>query len=177
MKRVLILLLGAFLLSAGAITITSQTGDPVQTIRRQYSAINKRAGKYRKVRKELSGFSLEGGQLVAYFDGPRLVKIIANHYGEGGRSVEEYYFSNDRLIFVYQRDLRYDRPMSGRVVSTKENRLYFNDDQLIRWIDEDGRPSSASGEGLQTRQKELLETARQFVAGARSKNRTIEAPN
>jgi hypothetical protein len=67
-----------------------QTPDPIQTIRQQYAAINKKLARYKRVKKELSGFSLEGGDLVAYFEGPAIVKMVANHYGESGKSYEEY---------------------------------------------------------------------------------------
>jgi hypothetical protein len=36
-----------------------QAADPIKSIRRQYANINKRASRYRKVKKQLSGFSLE----------------------------------------------------------------------------------------------------------------------
>jgi len=70
-----------------------QPGNSIQLIRQQYAAINKRAGGYRKVKKELSGFSLEGGEMIAYFNGPAIVKIVANHYGESGKAYEEYYYA------------------------------------------------------------------------------------
>lgn len=147
----------------------------VQSIRRQYAAINKRAGRYKKVRKELSGFSLEGGELVAYLDGPAVVKIVANHYGEGGRTREEYYYSNGKLIFVLQKEFRYNRPLSGKVVRTRENRLYFENDRLIRWLGEDGKAVASGSTEYQEKQDEFLETSRKFVDAARSKASTIEA--
>lgn len=147
----------------------------VQSIRRQYAAITKRAGRYKKVSKQLSGFSLEGGELIAYLDGPAVVKIVANHYGEGGRTREEYYYSNGKLIFVFQKESRYDRPLSGKVVRTSENRFYFENDRLIRWLGEDGKPVASGGAEYQEKQNEFLETSRKFVDAARSKASTIEA--
>src|SRR5258707_15755781 len=79
-----------------------QSVDSIRSIRKQYAASNKRVARYRKVTKELSGFSLEGGELVAYFDGPAIVKLVANYYGESGRALEEYYFRNEQLIFVFR---------------------------------------------------------------------------
>jgi hypothetical protein len=152
-----------------------QSSDPIQSIRQQYAAINKRVGRYKKVKKELSGFSLEGGELVAYFDGPAIVKIVATHYGEGGRTVEEYYYANAKLIFVFQKEQRYDKPLSGKVVQTQENRFYFASDRLIRWINEAGKPVPLGQADYQQKQDEYLETSRKFVDGARSRNSTIEA--
>jgi hypothetical protein len=152
-----------------------QTAAVVQSIRRQYAAINKRAGKYKKVQKKLLGFSLEGGELTAYFDGPAVVKIVANHYGEGGRTREEYYYANGKLIFVFQKESRYNRPLSGKVVRTIENRFYFENDRLIRWLGTDGKSVASGSSEYQEKQDEFLDASRKFVDAARSKNSTIEA--
>ncbi|HWN08337.1 MAG TPA: hypothetical protein VNO50_03540 [Pyrinomonadaceae bacterium] len=147
----------------------------IQAIRQQYAAINKRVGRYKRVKKELSGFSLEGGDLTAYFDGPAIVKVVANHYGEGGRAFEEYYYSKGNLIFVYRKDFTYNRPLSGKVVKTIENRFYFHDDRLIRWIGETEKQVAVGSPEFLEQQKDYLESSRKFVSGARSKNSTIEA--
>lgn len=149
--------------------------DPIPSIRKQYAAINKRAGKYRKVKKELSGFSLEGGQLVAYFDGPSIVKIVANHYGESGRAVEEYYFVNEKLIFAFHQEYVYDRPLSGRVRHVFKNRLYFSNDQLVEWLNTEGKPFPNGIDDYRQKRDEYLETARKFLDGARSTAATIES--
>ena len=41
--------------------------DPIETIRQHYANINKNVPLYRRVKKSLSGFSGEGGELVAFF--------------------------------------------------------------------------------------------------------------
>lgn len=154
-------------------TAHAQSEAQISSIRAQYAAINKRAGRHRKVKKELSGFSLEGGQLIAHFDGPAIVKLVANHYGEMGRTVEEYYYSNGKLIFVFEKVLNYNKPM-GKVVRTTENRYYFNNDQLIRWLDEKGKQADTSSEDARSKQKDLLENSNLFTAGARSTKAVIE---
>jgi hypothetical protein len=172
------LTIGLFLtLSATCLpaTVRAQTKDPLLAIRQQYAAINKRAAKYRKVKKELSGYSLEGGELMAYFDGPAIVKIVARHFGESGNTVEEYYYRNGQLMFVFEKVSRYSRPLSGKVVSAVENRFYFQDDDLIRWLREKGKEVPVSEE-YRLKEKVLLENSGQFVSGARSTKALIEAP-
>lgn len=153
----------------------AQAVDPIVSIRQQYAAINKRAPRLRKVKKELSGFSLEGGELVAYFDGPAIVKMVATHYGEGGRTVEEYYYSGGKLIFLFEKVLHYDRPMSGKVVRSAENRYYFASEKLVRWIDEKGKQAPGGSEQFEEKQSEALEYSTKFLNGARSPQPTIEA--
>jgi hypothetical protein len=145
-----------------------QTADSIQAIRQQYASINRNAAKYRKVKKELSGFSTEGGELVAWFKGPSIVKISATFYGEMGRATDEFYYANDRLIFVFRKQSFYRRPLSGKVVRTTENRYYFKDDKLIRWIGEDGKQVSTTAPEFSQAEERLLASSKQFIEGARS---------
>ncbi len=156
------------------ILTTIQSADPTPSIRRQYTSINQQLRKYRKIKKQLSGFSLEGGELTAYLDGQRIVKIVANHFGEGGQTLEEYYYRNGKLIFVFEKISHYDRPLSGRVVSTSENRYYFSNDRLVRWIDENRREAS-DVDVIESKRIEYLGNSKVFTNGARSKSRTVEA--
>lgn len=152
----------------------AQDPDPIQAIRRQYAAINRGAAKYKKVKKELVGFSAEGGELVAYLSGPSIVKVSATFYGEMGRATDEFYYSNDKLIFAYRKHSHYNRPLTGKVVRTTENRYYFKDDKLIRWIGEDGKQVSNTAPEFSQAETRLLASSQQFIDGARSKNPTIE---
>ena len=176
MKKLTAILL-AFLFVAGHSSRAigqAQTESAIDNIRREYAAINKRTNRYKKVKKTLSGLSLEGGQLVAYSDGAAIVKIVATHYGEMGRTLEEYYYSNGKLIFMFEKILHYNKPLSGKVVHTMESRYYFDNDKMIRLIDENGKDVDAGSEEFRMKEKELLETSNLFVAGARSKNPAIE---
>jgi hypothetical protein len=152
----------------------AQGSDPIQTIRQQYAAINRNAAKYRKVKKELLGFSAEGGELVAYLSGPSIVKITTTFFGEIGRATDEYYYSNDKLIFVYRKHSHYSGQLTGKVVRTTENRYYFKDDKLIRWIDEKGKQVSSAGSEFAAKEAERLASSKQFSDGVRAKNPTIE---
>jgi hypothetical protein len=173
------LILSLFLppLAGSTLAGNPQTPDPIQSIRQQYAAINQRQGRYKKVKKELSGFSLEGGDLIAYFDGAAIVKIVANHYAEGGKVTEEYYYWNGKLIFVFRKDQRYNKPLSGKVVRTEENRFYFENDRLIRWLNETGKQVPSGADEYAQNQDEYLKTSTKFVDGVHSKNSTIEAGN
>lgn len=173
-----VLLASAILLLVGISNFAvgqPQTPDPIHSIRKQYASTNKQARKYRKVKKELSGFSLEGGELTAYFDGPAIVKIAATYYGESGRAFEEYYYRDGKLIFAFRRDQQYDKPLSGKVARTQESRFYFQNDRLIRWLNEKGRQVAPGAAEFQQKQDEYLETSNKFLNGARSPDSTITA--
>jgi len=179
MKVIVILVLATFGVGsavAGSLPPPFQSDDPVQSIRQQYASINQNAPRYRRVKKSLSGFSAEGGELVAYFHGPSVMKMVATFLGETGRSVEEYYFWNGQLIFVFRTENRYDKPLSGKVVRKIENRFYFKDNKLIRWLDENGKEVASDSADYAPKQSDYLKTSQQFVEGAKSNRATIEAP-
>jgi hypothetical protein len=180
MKRPLIIAIAvsiALTNIAGALSIAAspQREDPIASISQHYAQINRSASRYKKVKKDLSGFSTEGGQMVAYFDGLNIMKIVATFYGETGKSSEEYYYWDNKLIFVLRTDYRYNKPLSGQVVSTTVNRFYFSGDKLIRWIEENGKQVASDTSEYSDKQKEYIESSKQFTEGAGSKKLTIES--
>ena len=153
-----------------------QEKESIPSIRERYAAVNKNLAKYRVVKKELSGFSTEGGELVAYFDGASVVKMAATHMGETGRWLEEFYYRGGELIFVFYRRETYDAPMSGKVSKRAEERFYFADGRLIRWLDNRGRAVAPGRGEYREAQARYLDTSRRFVEGALAPNSTVEAP-
>lgn len=174
MKRSLAVPEIALFVLFASVVINAQSTDPIRTIRQQYATINRNAARYQKVKKELMGFSAEGGELIAYFSGPSIVKIAATFYGEIGRATDEYYYSNDKLIFVFRKHSHYSGQLSGKVVRITENRYYFKDDKLIKWIGENGKQVAATTPEFNAKETEYLASSKQFTEGARSKNPTIE---
>ena len=176
MYRILVLLFVMLTLGLATQTVSvAQGDDAINSIRQHYAQINRSAGLYKKVKKELSGFSAEGGELVAYFHGPSVMKMVATYLGESGKASEEFYFWNGKLIFVLRTDFRYDKPLSGKVVKKTENRFYFSEDKLIRWIDENAKEVASEKAEYAEKQKEYLESSKQFSEGARSTKSTIES--
>ena len=114
--------------------------------------------------------------MTAYLDGSNVVKVVANFYGEGGKAYEEYYYQDGKLIFVYRKDSIYTRHMSVRVGRTTEERFYFNDGQLIRWVGPGGKQVPSSNGAYQKKQADYIDTARLFTEGVNSQKSVIEAP-
>jgi hypothetical protein len=166
----------AIAICLGSIAVTQAQGDPIPQIRSHYASINKLLPKFKKVKKELSGFSTEGGELTAYFDGPAVAKMVATYLGESGRATEEFYFWNGDLIFVFRKESMYDKPLSGKIASSKESRFYFDKGRLVRWIDEKGKQVSPSSAEFTEKQDEHYKTSSTLVDGAKSTAKTIEAP-
>jgi serine/threonine-protein kinase len=182
MKRALIITVASLFFLSGWAHVTEmasasspQEKDAISAIRQRYAAINKNLSKFKIVKKELSGFSTEGGELTAYFDGAAIVKIAVINNGETNSFFEEFYYTKEKLIFVYRKQEIYDEPMS-KVVKTKENRFYFNDGELIRWVNENGKQVAASGSEYPERRIHYLGLSKLLIEGARSQQPMIEAP-
>jgi hypothetical protein len=172
---ILILVLASFSAVAGAPTSTPQANDPIESIRQHYANINQNVSRYRRVKKNLSGYSAEGGELIAYFHGPSVMKMVATFFGETGRTVEEYFYWNGQLIFIFQTENHYDKPLSGKVVRKIETRFYFKDDKLIRWLDENGKEVASDSAEYAPKQADYLKFSKELVEGAQSKAATVES--
>lgn len=173
------IILGVFTLGPNASGALLQTPEQLQNdlIRTQQrvAAIDGAAKRYRKIRKELSGFSAEGGELIAYLRGDNVVKLKATHYGESGRAFEEFYFHEGELIFVSHLVENYNRPLSGKVVSRERNRFYFQNGVLIRWLGQRNKQQPVDSNDFKEKQDEYLESARKFASAAVSSEKVIEA--
>ena len=143
----------------------STVDEQVTTIRSRYDAVDKDLSRCQQVKRDLPDESAEGGELTAYFSDQSLRKLVAKCYGEIGRSREEYYFWDDRLFFVLRVEWRYDWPF-GKVVSKKEERFYFADGALIRWLDP-RKKEAPPGPEMQQRGRDWLARATKYSALAR----------
>jgi len=175
MKRILIIFMLTLSVPNAFANPGAQGKDPIQLIRQHYAQINGSVPRYKRVRKELSGFSAEGGELLAYFHGPSIMKMVATYFGESGKAAEEYYFWDGKLIFVLRTDFRYDKPLSGKVARKTENRFYFSNDKLIKWIDEGAKEVASDTTAYRDKQKEYQESSKLLSEGARAKSPTIES--
>lgn len=137
--------------------------EQVKTIRSRYEAVDKSLSSCKQVKRNLPGESAEGGELTAYFSDHALRKLAAKFYGETGQALEEYYFWDSRLFFVLRVESRYDKPLSGKVKNKSEERFYFADDALIRWLDPRKKEIPAGPE-LQQRGRDWLAQAKKYSA-------------
>lgn len=162
-----VILFGCVILSITYELKAQDTNALVFKIRGHYSQINSGLKKYRKVKKDAVGFSLEGGEMTAYFSGKELKKISAVFYGEMHRTNVDYYFNEGKLIFIFQSRGNYNKPMSGKIVSREEDRFYFNEDALVKW--QSGKKDRGlDEEEAKEMEKQLLEDTRKLVQIASS---------
>jgi hypothetical protein len=123
---------------AGVCLAAGQTDKRVTDIRTEVAAINSRAAKYTKTKKDVTGISTEGAEATLFHSGNQIKKIVAHIYGETFRGVSEFYFKDGKLIFEYDRVSRYDtqiglkRPV--KIVRVEQYRSYFDDGKMFRLL-------------------------------------------
>jgi len=157
-------------LGVGFIFVTAaiQAADPsveekIKTIRAHYSEIEGSLKNCKQVKRDLPEESTEGGELTAYLKNSSVRKLSAKFFGEMGRTVMEYYFWDNQLIFVLRVESRYTKILSGVVKSKTEERFYFADGSLIRWLDAQNKDVTASAE-KSARASNLLADAKKYSA-------------
>ena len=93
---------------------------------------------YRKVEVSPKAAAEEGNAsdiLAGYYDGKVLKKIATHAFGDKGIGITEYYFDNDKLIFVSWHSPSYE----GKQPKEDFGQFYFKDGKLIQWMDAGGK--------------------------------------
>jgi hypothetical protein len=152
---------GFVLATASAWAADSVVEEKIKSIRAKYAQIEKGLKECRQVKRELAGESAEGGELIAYFKDRSVEKLSATFFGETGKAEEQYYFWNSELIFVFRTEWHYTKPMSGVTKSKTEQRFYFADGKLIRWLNPDKKEVATDASKL-GRERELLAAAKNY---------------
>jgi len=129
-------------------------------IREQFKTTNANLLTYEKIIKSIEGESLEGGVILLYRTDGDTVLMHCEFYGESGNLKEDYYFWNSLLYFVFTVREIYDYPNSN-VIETEENRYYFNNGKMIRWLDKNkNKVNIYADEFSQTEENILYESFR-----------------
>ena len=139
------------LISAAA--VCQKTEATVKHIRQRYDHIQKNISSYDTLHADVWGSSAEGGEVRGYYDkNKKLVMMDEWLLGETGKTNIKYYLDNEKVVFVLETRYRYNRPLDydsvvakahgdtaffdPRKTRTEENRYYFDNKMLIRWLDE-----------------------------------------
>lgn len=160
------------ILAVTVVMLTSQqvrSEEDVAHQRAVYEDINKAQPKLKKVtatRKddELT-FEMEG-----WLDGKSLRKIVEKVPGEDGDGWEEFYLENEVLVFAFRSYIQ----GSGKTKKQVEDRFYFKDGKMVKWIGEDKKLVPADRDDFKSEATRLLSNAKLCVAALKGKSK--EAP-
>ncbi|MCK4576021.1 hypothetical protein KAU34_06415 [candidate division WOR-3 bacterium] len=144
----------------------------IEDIRKEFTLINNNTTNYRRVEKTLLAYEDGGEDLEAYFKGNKIRKIVYKGYGPVIKSVEEYYYwPTSALFFVFRKTTNYDKPpmhFDDAIETTKENRYYFHNNKLIRWLDENKRQVAKTDPQFIQEQKTILDDSNKYLLEAKS---------
>jgi hypothetical protein len=143
----------------------NDTSTLITNIKNEFKRINSDTEKLVLVTKDLEDISSQGGDLKLFYEENDLKKAVLIAYGETGRSTSEYYFEDGKLIFAYTRDEFYDKSIYDKqqpnIQKEEENRFYFFENKLIRWIDKNNKIVNPS-EYLD-KEKELIKEVKLLI--------------
>ena len=154
-----------FLLCLFSVRALSQETPPrIKEIRAAYNSIQKELETYRVKEINIEGASAEGGHIKGYYKKNRLILMLDEYFGETGKVRNEYYFDKDKLIFVLEQKFLYNGPAndSSRFTGNKTHiiseRFYFENDELILWLNENKNQVIKQPDLIRNKTKEVLET-------------------
>lgn len=150
MTRTLNIFLILFLISNS--TLAQNNDSLTQDIRLKYNNIRTNLATLDSIKIDIWGESAEGGIATAFYNRSNLKLIQVVWFGETGKKMIEYYFDNDKLIFAFEQAFKYNRPIywtkkdsiemldddevfDPQKTEITENRYYFNNENLYRWLD------------------------------------------
>ena len=122
----------------GAEDVVLDVEEVISTIREHYGAINYNVKYYDKVSKMVSSSDDHTIALKGYFKDGELRKMTTRYEDDFERLIEEYYFWDNELFFVYTQldyDYPHDELSNYKSETPGQNRFYFHNNNLIRWLD------------------------------------------
>lgn len=142
----------------------AQTENVLQHIRDRYQEINKNIQSYRVETVDIPGISTEGADVTGYFAGDTLQMIVEAVYGEMAKSRLEVYYDKGAPVFFYDREYRYEVPMydstfNEHKMAIDEERTYFHQGKMVRWIDQKNRTFTVRNAAFIKKEQEYLESA------------------
>jgi Ni/Co efflux regulator RcnB len=159
-------LLALFL--AGAAFAESQA---ILQIRKEFQAIQRLQPQLKKVTVKLEDLSTEGGDAQSFRDSKGEVRVIQTRlYFESGKVLADFYYRNGALIFAHYRNHSYNvphfvtpelakanggEPFDPRKTKISEDRYYFAQGQMIRWLGKNGMSIGLQSPAFADAEKEV----------------------
>lgn len=159
----------------------------IEEIRKEYKAIRNAMPTYSKQDIEVSGYSTDGSMATVYRDNNcRIRLIISRLYGESGKVIEEFYYKDGDLFFAFSQSHQYNAPYSvteeiardipspafdpEKTVIT-ENRYYFVNNRMIRWLDRDKNPVNSDTDKFRKTGEDVLEFSNELLSIIQENNK------
>jgi len=118
----------------------------IDAIKSNALLIDNNDNQYRKVAKEISGYSSEGGILIFYYEKERVKKIVFGICNTMGKSTYKYYLNDDLVpIIIKSKKIKYDSPfyVEGFKIKSVELMTYYFIDGIPLYIVDNKHQNSA----------------------------------
>lgn len=140
--------------------------------RKVYAEINDHEASYKKVKALHRDEPLEF-ELLGYYDGSTLRKIVARIPGEDGDGSDEYYIENGEPLFVFNH-YQTGSIEPGKPKRNVENRLYFKDGKMFKWINTDKKSVPADSPDFISEAERLTSNYNDFLAAFKNKGGPVK---
>ena len=124
--------------------------------------------------------STEGGTITAYISKKQFKKIKVEYLFETGKYNAEFYFHDNILFFVYTKRTYYNAPIyltkvdaegeaqgveafDPKKSSFQENRYYFNNKKLIRWIDKKRKQIDPNSKVAKDKEVDIKKELKEYI--------------
>ena len=157
--------------------INGQSQDSlINDIKAKYNYIKNNLSTFNTTKTEIWSESTDGGQGIAYYSNDKLKLIEIIWFGETGKKIVEYCFDNGKLIFAFEQNFKYNRPIYWDKKMAKENsdneffdpdktliienRYYFNNEDLFLWLDNEKNNVDLTLDNNSTKGQDMISLAR-----------------
>ncbi len=171
----------------GILTCASSlyANDLILQIRNEYNLIQTNLPSYSLETMDLYKYSSDGEILhIARDEKGEIRRLSLDLYGETGKRKYEFYLKEDSLFFAYVEDYEYNvpyyvdstlalelgsEPFNPEKTTVLEDRYYFHDDSLIKWIDSKSITRVRASEEFEQAEKRILEFCAELLLMANQK--------
>ncbi len=152
----------------------------IVAIRAEYQKIQGALSHLKVETVELDDYAVEGADAAAYRDKVGNIRLIkASLFHESGKEYMSFYYKDGKLIFALYVTHRYNQnvnvtpedaketglePFDPKKTLVSEDRYYFYNDKLIRWIDENKKEVSPDSKDFKDKESVVTETASDFLS-------------
>ncbi|QLG45459.1 hypothetical protein [Costertonia aggregata] len=150
----------------------------IQMIRQEYGNIESSFNNFEKKTVSIMNQSTEGGEATAYIKSNRIKKVNTILLGETGKDVFVFYYKDDSLFFVLSTRHHYNVPIywdaktaeeyevdevfDESKTKIEENRYYFKDNEIIKWLGNDEKPIRTTPEVYEKEAQILVELSNEL---------------
>jgi hypothetical protein len=148
----------------------------VAAIRKEYQLIQQASPTLKTEEVDLEDYAVEGAGAKAYRDKQGILRVIkADFFHESGKEFKEFYYKDGILIFAFYITHRYNQHpgitpeiakqegieegFDPKKTVTAEDRYYFSNSKMIRWIDENHKEVNPNSKEYRDSEQDIMETS------------------